>query len=953
MKWLLQILNFYRLHKIYANAEFDRALQELRILQYDFNIARKFLKRNYAKRKLPIYLIIGPNKFGKSTLLANSGLNLIDTNHQQLINIAPTKYCNWWFAKDAIYIDTAGIYSSQEKNEFHYKIVWMSFLKLLKKYFFTNSISGVFLTIDIPTLYGPKEQLNKIINDLRERIYEISKYTIKLPIFIALTKTDLLAGFKDTTFPLGINFNNESIYNNPIHNFNNEFDSLLKHLQQTNSTELQFALEDLRNNIIDVISTIPIGGHINLAALYFTNKIYSNSTEDLFNKTAIYSLNNVIADQISWLQFTTIAATAFLVIIPCLIFYQSYINATYAINISQNAINHYQKTGDRSQLLQASTLLKPYFGFNQPTQVNNNLKQLIYHVTEPSFLLQLQKTIENELNYVNNNQYTLMYNGLKAYLMLSDPSKSDPEFIQNWFKSYLEKTIPNDKFKQQQLELELSIALEHALPKLNPEQQIINNIRNKLNSSPQLQGENVFAILEKNHARENLQFSFGDNKIIIPKIYTLDYFNKISQHEISDAIHNLSHKKSDWVLNTSETDIPADTALKIAADAKSIYIKKYIAIWKNTIFDLKVDNFIDVKHAAKFILALHKDHNQLISLIKSIKVNTDTPEFADNFKTFAAIDTKELAKQLSNLNNYFDDFVSGDKTDKNAYNYLLANFQTQSSAKSKNAIDNLYDFALKQPEPLRQLLVSLVDNSWQAIFNSSQNYLNQIWAQTVLPFYEKHLANNFPLVTDAQVFVSVENFSKFFGPYGIVDQYFSTYLKPFVDTNEVYWHWKKFNGRQLNISQETLEMFIRAALIQKMYFPNDAKNIAANFTLIPKELSPNTKSFTLNLEGQTLTFDRNSKKSAQWTWRALPQSGVSLEFTNNSGKHFINNLENSPWSWLKLLNKSSFHTLNNSERYDLTFDLNGNAAKFQLIAEQPVNPFIPEIINNFRCPPKL
>lgn len=961
MKWLAKLLNFYNLNKIYKNAEFNRAMQELRILHFDFRNAIKYLKTNYRKYyKLPLYLVIGPSKFGKTTLLANSGLNLTNMYRHNLSTITPTKYCSWWFSNNAIYLDTAGIYSSNEKNVVHYKLVWMAFLKLLKKHFFANPISGIFLVIDIPTLTGPKENLNKILNDLRERIYEISQYANQLPIFIVLTKADLIAGFQKATQPLGIIFPNNQNFINPIFSFNNEFDALSKQLKTQKNYDLQLNLENLRNTITEIIGAIPTGGHISLAALYFTSNTNTQSSEDLFKHVYQYAINAPIEKEISWTQFIFVASSSLLVVIFSLILYRTYAVTTNAIEFTNSALSNYQKNGDRSSLLtaiteldNASETLGSNFGLNQSKQISIELKELIYNTIAPAFIQQLQKTLENEINFAKTTERLRLYDGLKAYLMLGNPDKLNKDFIQNWFKDYLYRTIPNDKLKQQQLETELSIVLEHALPNINLQQQLIASTRDKLNSNPSLLSDDIITTIEKNYASQNLKFKFEKNIISISKIYTIENFDKIYQHEIADIAHSLVQKKSDWVLDNNIKNNITDIDLEKTIDsAKSIYLRNYSDSWEKAFNAIKIDNFADVKQAAEFASDIHKNNFGLIKFLKALKENTSLPQFAATFKDYNSIDLNNLQDQLSNLYNYLDAIKDGNKTDQNAYKNAVLHFQNEHQSKN-DAIEDLRTFATKQPKQIQPLLLTIADNSWQAILNSAQNYLNQIWIKTVFPEYQQYFNNNYPLFKDAKNSVSIADFSHFFGPNGTVDQYFTTYLKPFVDTNQVYWEWKQLNGKRLNISQDTLEMFIRAALIQKMFFPDNSKTINTEFTLIPKDISPNSQNFILNFEGQTLNYKTNSKKPIHLVWQAQPKGNISYEFIDIHGKHVSNNLDNSPWAWLKLLDKSNLRSLNNSQHYELVFDLNGNAVKYHLTTEQPINPFIPNIVNNFRCPANL
>jgi type VI secretion system protein ImpL len=68
---------------------------------------------------LPWYLIISPPGAGKTTALVKSGLRfpLAGSGEAQPVSgVGGTRYCDWWFTDDAVIIDTAGRYTTQDSD---------------------------------------------------------------------------------------------------------------------------------------------------------------------------------------------------------------------------------------------------------------------------------------------------------------------------------------------------------------------------------------------------------------------------------------------------------------------------------------------------------------------------------------------------------------------------------------------------------------------------------------------------------------------------------------------------------------------------------------------------------------------------------------------------------------------------------------------------------------------
>lgn len=151
---------------------------------------------NTALYALPWYMIIGPSATGKSTLFANSGLHFPYSNSNELHiqGFGGTRNCDWWFSDQAILIDTAGRYTTEQSENKE----WLSFLSLLKKYRPKLPINGVMVAISVAdVLTSDSEEIRQHVKLVRERIEElITQLGVIFPVYITFTKTDLISGFE-------------------------------------------------------------------------------------------------------------------------------------------------------------------------------------------------------------------------------------------------------------------------------------------------------------------------------------------------------------------------------------------------------------------------------------------------------------------------------------------------------------------------------------------------------------------------------------------------------------------------------------------------------------------------------------------------------------------------------------------------------------------------------------
>jgi type VI secretion system protein ImpL len=151
--------------------------------------------------QLPWYVIIGASGSGKTTALANSGLQfpLADRfGKTALRGIGGTRNCDWWFTNEAVLLDTAGRYTTQESEQAQDASEWLKFIGLLRKYRRRQPINGVVVTVSISDLLTQSTDASRqqAVN-LRQRLSELHEQLgIRFPVYVLVTKADLLKGFR-------------------------------------------------------------------------------------------------------------------------------------------------------------------------------------------------------------------------------------------------------------------------------------------------------------------------------------------------------------------------------------------------------------------------------------------------------------------------------------------------------------------------------------------------------------------------------------------------------------------------------------------------------------------------------------------------------------------------------------------------------------------------------------
>lgn len=256
-----------------VRSRFEDALQRLRDARFGAPSGaaprrwQRFTRRLSGRYlyELPWYLIIGAPGAGKTTALRNAGLQFplaAQMGEQAVRGVGGTRNCDWWFTDRAVLIDTAGRFTTQDSDQDTDRATWAGFLKLLRTSRARQPLNGVLVTASLSDLIvmGPAERARHA-QTVRQRLQELHEQLgVRLPIYLLVTKCDLMSGFADTfaaldreqrAAPWGFTF----AFDTPTawrQQFTPQFDALLQRLDAGLVDRLQAEADPQRRHRIYV-----------------------------------------------------------------------------------------------------------------------------------------------------------------------------------------------------------------------------------------------------------------------------------------------------------------------------------------------------------------------------------------------------------------------------------------------------------------------------------------------------------------------------------------------------------------------------------------------------------------------------------------------------------------------------------------------------------------------------
>jgi len=498
----------------------------------------------------------------------------------------------------------------------------------------------------------------------------------------------------------------------------------------------------------------------------------------------------------------------------------------------------------------------------------------------------------------------------------------------------------------------------------------------------------------------------------IPGLYTYAGYHEVFLKESGRRIKELVDEN--WILGpAAETPTAADALQRLNDELRRLYLEDYAQQWLALLADLDVAPLPSLQQAVAITNVLSGPDSPLRKLLEAVerqtslerdaavapgpgdKTATKAADIANKLpgassikdklrqligQTTAANPETAAAKPVNSVETRFEAINRQirspggappplDKT-LSLLNELFVYLNAIASAADRgdaalsaarnqagtggDVIGRLKLEAARQPPPLNRWLQALAEDAYSLTIGGMRAHLNAIWTASILPFCQQGINDRYPLIRASPREVTLDDFGRFFGPGGLMDDYFQKYLLPFVDTSQSPWRWRADSDAGPGLAPEVLAQFQRAAAIKQAFFSGSSKTPAVRFELKPISMDPEISQFLLTLDGQQVTYTHGPIRPSTLQWPGPEGSSqVQIQFSPPVAGGRSGLTQDGPWAWFRLLDQSDIKPTELPERFIVTFQVSGRQAHYELRASSAFNPFRLKELEQFRCPQRL
>jgi type VI secretion system protein ImpL len=458
-------------------------------------------------------------------------------------------------------------------------------------------------------------------------------------------------------------------------------------------------------------------------------------------------------------------------------------------------------------------------------------------------------------------------------------------------------------------------------------------------------------------------------------LYTKDVFFDVVSRGTASLVAQFAQEQ--WVWGEQASALSG--TIELTTNLLDVYEKDYIATWDKIVKDIEPIPMSGLRNTKDSLSILSGPASPLKAIFRAIdqhtylvtppkepekKESSGLPNLSDVFKGAAGRVGIPTVAPGTQVTKYFEDIhklVSGDGGGPAPIDGVVRTLgQIQEKLNplgdgvgerkpDPNSIRELSELgnSLKRdaavlPPAIGAAVNVIADDTLKNLGATNRTTTGTSYDERVLAECRQVVDNRYPFFTASPNDVPLENFAGVFGPNGAFDAFFKSDLQDRVNTRPP-WSWK-VDASGAATGGVPLSQFEAAERIRGMFFPS--QQLQVRFTLTPIYLDPGAGRFTMEIDGQPLTYQYGPERPFDMTWPG-PKPGLAVASFDKAGGQATPAF-NGPWALFRLLDSGQL-TRDSDDRFTFTLRRGEREVRLRLSAGNLRNPFGNTDLQRFRC----
>jgi len=257
--------------------------------------------------------------------------------------------------------------------------------------------------------------------------------------------------------------------------------------------------------------------------------------------------------------------------------------------------------------------------------------------------------------------------------------------------------------------------------------------------------------------------------------------------------------------------------------------------------------------------------------------------------------------------------------------------------------------AARQPEPVTRWLNQVAASGGAMVRGDAHQAAASAFGGSQGPSRLCHqvVDGHYPFDTSSTNEAPIDDFVRLMAPGGALDAYFTTQLRPYVNSSGAVWHVQSLGGVAAPVTDAAVAAFQQAARIRDQFFPSGGNTPSVHFTIRPVSADPQSRQVVLTLGPDAITWKPGGGQSTSATWPGDGLNSVGLAF--QPAASFPLHAEG-PWALFRLLGDASIEHSGTPGHFFMHFHSGPREATFAVETGSAQSPLDQDLLQSFRCP---